>query len=248
MGPFHTPGEMWRQARRKCLLVQPNAVLICTSCATLFKQQINLHPFVRPWACWSENEVCLGALSEHCYFEASEINWPTKTCSTVNGAAFIYLFLFFISTLVICAYRRVQNVPTLLLHTQGHAAAHKRCKILLLRRLHKFKMSIIMALQCMYQNKAIYLLTHKQLHFLCESTLARTQLALKGNGRWDSDWFIAHYAQNTSITKRIGTTLFVPCAGLRDHFSHRWTSESGFGHALSTPAPCALDHALRSLN
>ncbi len=107
---------------------------------------------------------------------------------------------------------------------------------------------VIMDLQCMYQNKAIYLLTHKQLHFLCESTVARTQLALKGNGRWDSDWFIAHYAQNTSITKRIGTTLFVPCAGLRDHFSHRWTSESGFGHALSTPAPCALDHALRSLN
>ncbi len=33
-----------------------------------------------------------------------------------------------------------------------------------------------------------------------ESAMARAQLALKGNGRRDSDWFIARYAQKTPIT------------------------------------------------
>ncbi len=33
-----------------------------------------------------------------------------------------------------------------------------------------------------------------------KSVMAWAQLALKGNGRWDSDWFIARYAQNTPIT------------------------------------------------
>ncbi len=37
-------------------------------------------------------------------------------------------------------------------------------------------------------------------HLNSESTMARAQLALKGNGRWDSDWFIARYAQKTPIT------------------------------------------------
>ncbi len=30
--------------------------------------------------------------------------------------------------------------------------------------------------------------------------MARAQLALKGNGRCDSDWFIARYAQKNPIT------------------------------------------------
>ncbi len=62
---------------------------------------------------------------------------------------------------------------------------------------------------CVY--KPTYLLAHEQLrflsgdafslcalkihHFNSESAMARAQLALKGNGRWDSDWFIARYAQ-----------------------------------------------------
>ncbi len=33
-----------------------------------------------------------------------------------------------------------------------------------------------------------------------ESALVWAQLILKGNGRRDSDWFIAHYAQKTRIT------------------------------------------------
>ncbi len=33
--------------------------------------------------------------------------------------------------------------------------------------------------------------------------MVQMQLALKGNGRWDSDWFIAHYAQNTPITQGV---------------------------------------------
>ncbi len=39
--------------------------------------------------------------------------------------------------------------------------------------------------QCMYQIEATYL---------------QPQPFPKGNGRWDSDWFIACYAQNTPIT------------------------------------------------
>ncbi len=63
---------------------------------------------------------------------------------------------------------------------------------------------------------AVIIFTHEQLCFLSgeafrlsackfccinsESATAKAQQALKGNGRWDSDWFIACYAQNTPIT------------------------------------------------
>jgi len=63
---------------------------------------------------------------------------------------------------------------------------------------------------------ACFNLAHEQIRFLAreafhfsackfrhvnsESAMAQAQLALKGNGRWDSDWFIARYAQNTPIT------------------------------------------------
>ncbi len=41
-----------------------------------------------------------------------------------------------------------------------------------------------------------------------ESALERVQLALKRNGRWDSDWFIARYAQkHPLLIKRIGSRL-----------------------------------------
>ncbi len=62
----------------------------------------------------------------------------------------------------------------------------------------------------MYQNST-YLLTLEQICFLSgdtfslcscksrrvnsESAMVRAQLALKVNGRWDSDWFIARYAK-----------------------------------------------------
>ncbi len=35
---------------------------------------MHLRPSVRPWACWSENEVCSGALLVHGYFKATENN------------------------------------------------------------------------------------------------------------------------------------------------------------------------------
>ncbi len=63
-----------------------------------------------------------------------------------------------------------------------------------------------MDLHCMYQND-LFAFGLCACRVNSESTMARAQLALKGNGRWDSDWFIARYAENTSITKRIATTL-----------------------------------------
>ncbi len=65
-----------------------------------------------------------------------------------------------------------------------------------------------MASHCMYQNKATYLLSGEAFS-LCackfrrvnsEAAMVRVQLALKENGGWDSDGFIARYAQNTPIT------------------------------------------------
>ncbi len=69
---------------------------------------------------------------------------------------------------------------------------------------------------CLYQNEATHLLVHEQLRLLSgdafslcsckfrrvnsEYAMAQAQLTLKGNGRWDSDWFIARYTQNTPIT------------------------------------------------
>ncbi len=50
-----------------------------------------------------------------------------------------------------------------------------------------------------------------------ESAMARVQLALKGNERLDSDWFIARYTQKTPITQNRDNS-FRPCAGRADHF------------------------------
>ncbi len=68
-----------------------------------------------------------------------------------------------------------------LLRTAAHKHAKYKtfksklqCKMILLCRLHKYK-NVILDSHCVYQNK--------------------TQLALKGNGRLDADWFIARYAQ-----------------------------------------------------
>ncbi len=49
--------------------------------------------------------------------------------------------------------------------------------------------------------------------------MARAQLALKGNGRCDSDWYIARYAQtHPLLIKRIGTTLLDHAPGAQTIF------------------------------
>ncbi len=72
--------------------------------------------------------------------------------------------------------------------------------------------------------------------------MAQAQLALKGNERWDSDWFIARYVQKTPIThyenrnnpfRPYAPTVF-PIVILA-----KVDSET------SAPVPCALDHVLR---
>ncbi len=50
---------------------EPDSGLIFTSCSTLFKKQMHLRPFVRPW---SEKEVCSGALLACCYCEELNID------------------------------------------------------------------------------------------------------------------------------------------------------------------------------
>ncbi len=72
----------------------------------------------------------------------------------------------------------------------------------------------------------------------------QAQLALKGNGRWDSDWFIARYAQKTPIThKENRKNPFRPCARVHRFKLAKVDSDT----PLSAPGPCALDHVLISL-
>ncbi len=90
---------------------------------------MHLRPFVHSRACWSENEVCSGALLAHCYFEATEIDCATDQLKPGLKSMAQYFFCYLKTVLAICAYRRVHNACTLcLLHTQGHAAAHKHAK------------------------------------------------------------------------------------------------------------------------
>jgi len=49
-------------------------------------------------------------------------------------------------------------------------------------------------------------------------TLKQMLLAFKGNGRWDSDWLIVRYDQNTPIT-HLGTTLLDHAPGAPTIFS-----------------------------
>ncbi len=88
-----------------------------------------------------------------------------------------------------------------------------------------------------YQNTT-YVLVHEQMRLLSgdafslcalkflrlnsESAPEQAQLTLKGNGRWDSDWFIAHYTPNTPIThEEKRDNRFRPCARARRPFFHR---------------------------
>ncbi len=50
--------------------------------------------------------------------------------------------------------------------------------------------------------------------------MARAQLALKGNERWDSAWLIARYAQKKHplLIKRIGTIRLDHAPGHADRF------------------------------
>ncbi len=90
---------------------------------------MHLRPFLRSWACWSENEVCLGALLAHCYFEELKIDCAINQLKPDLKSMAQYFFCYLKSTLV-------ENVPlggsTMCFHfaylTQGRAAAHKHAK------------------------------------------------------------------------------------------------------------------------
>ncbi len=144
---------------------------------------------------------------------------PTQTWSKVNGAIFfLLLFKERVSRKCIC------NAFTLLI---THTGAHKHVKyekwkglqskiLLLLCRLHKYKnayMSWWIVIACIrirlphawadrfLCGDAFSLCACKLHHVNSESVMARAQLSLKGNGRWDSDWFIVRYAQGLICTR-----------------------------------------------
>ncbi len=78
-----------------------------------------------------------------------------------------------------------------------------------------------------------------------ESAMAQAQLALKENGRWDSDWFIPRYAQNTPLLiKRIGTTLLDHAPDAPTVFPIVILAKVDSDTAYSAPAPFALDMRL----
>ncbi len=137
---------------------------------------------------------------------------PTQTWSKVNGAIFfLLLFKERISRKCVC------NAFTLrITHTGAHKHAKYekwkglQSKILLLCRLHKYKnayMSWWIVIACIrirlphawadrfLCGDAFSLCACKFRRVNSDSIMARAQLSLKGNGRWDSDWFIVRYAQ-----------------------------------------------------
>ncbi len=62
-------------------------------------------------------------------YQATEIDYAIDQLKPGLKSMAEYFFCYLKSALVICAYRRVHNAHTLcLLHTQGHAAAHKHAK------------------------------------------------------------------------------------------------------------------------
>ncbi len=81
---------------------------------------------LRPWASWSEKEVCSGALLAGCYFEAAGIDCAIdqlKPGLKSMGAIFFLLFKECVSNM--CLYAGSQPAYTLLI---THAAAHKHAK------------------------------------------------------------------------------------------------------------------------
>ncbi len=93
--PYHTSG-----ATQVFLLFQPDEVLSLTSCTALFKQQMHLHPLMRSSACWSETEVCSGALLARCYFEELKINCATDQLQPGLKSMAQYFFIYLKSVLV----------------------------------------------------------------------------------------------------------------------------------------------------
>ncbi len=146
-----------------------------------------------------------------CYFEELKIDCAIDQLkpglkSEVNGAIF---FCYLKSALV-------ENAPlggsTTRVHfayyTQGRAAAHKHAKY------WKLKDYNVKEYYCVSEWGYIFSHAWADLFALLrriqsvrlkfcllnsESILARAQLALKGNERWESHWFIARYAQKTPI-------------------------------------------------
>ncbi len=115
-------------------------------------------------ACWSENEVCSGALLTCCNFEELNIDCAIDQLkpgikSKVNGAIFVLLFKEPVSRK--CASGRIHNARSLcLFHTGTRSSTQTckiilfKCKIILLCRLHKYKNVIYVIIDscCMYQN------------------------------------------------------------------------------------------------
>ncbi len=88
-----------------------------------------LRPFMRSWACWSENEVYSGALLASCYFEELKIDCVIDQLKPGLKSMVQYFFCYLKSALV-------ENAPLggstmhvrFAYYTQGRAAAHKHAK------------------------------------------------------------------------------------------------------------------------
>lgn len=78
-------------------------------------------------------------------------------------------------------------------------------------------------LSCRWSARMLY----PHLSSLCFCKIRR----INGNGRWDSDWLLH---------------VFLWFKDFKLTFFHPETCKSGFGHVVSTLAPCALENALRS--
>ncbi len=93
----------------------------------LFKWQICT--FVHSWACWSENEVCSGALLACWYFEELKIDCAIDQLKPGLKSMAQYFFCYLKSALV-------ENAPLsgsttcvrFAYYTKGSAAAHKHAK------------------------------------------------------------------------------------------------------------------------
>ncbi len=88
---------------------------------------MHLHPFVRPWVCWTKKNVYSGALLARCYFEELKIDCIIDQLKPGLKSS---IFYFYLKSVL------VENAPlggsTMRVHsayyTQGCAAAHKHAK------------------------------------------------------------------------------------------------------------------------
>jgi len=126
-------------------------------------------------------------------------------------------FCYLKGALVICAYMRVHNARTLCLLHTQRRAAAQILKI------KGFLKDLAVSINPPWREH------NWLLKVLGDETLIGLLHVMPKTHPW--------------LIKRLGTTLWT----YADHFFHRWTSKSRFGHALSAPAPWASDHELRLL-